>query len=169
MRNPRRPLITFIKAGFIPLNVILSLTMSHQRGGSVARREATMAGCCGCCARIIRAATLLATVLSCVGAQSMQHMMGNAKVRDCEPITIDMCKGLGYNVTGMPNLVGDTDSQSGIRMQLQTFTPLIQYGCSSQLRFFLCAVYVPVCSPKVLHPIGENFCRQNLTNIQLLF
>ena len=56
----------------------------------------------------------------------------------CDPIRISMCQGLGYNVTKMPNLVGNV-LQSDAELQLTTFTPLIQYGCSSQL--------------KVLHPV----------------
>lgn len=77
-------------------------------------------------------------------------------VRTCEPIRSTMCKGLGYNVTGMPNLVDHPDQEDAI-LQLQTFTPLIQYNCSSRLKFFLCSVYVPMCTEKVLTPIGP--CR----------
>lgn len=51
----------------------------------------------------------------------------------CDPIRITMCQGLGYNVTKMPNLVGNV-LQSDAELQLTTFTPLIQYGCSSQLK-----------------------------------
>lgn len=77
-------------------------------------------------------------------------------VRKCDPIRVEMCKGLGYNVTGMPNLVGHKYQQDA-QLQLQTFTPLIQYGCSKQLKFFLCSVYLPMCTPKVMAPIGP--CR----------
>ena len=77
-------------------------------------------------------------------------------VRVCEPIRIELCRKTGYNDTSMPNLVGH-ELQSDADFTLQTFSPLIQYGCSAQLNFFLCAAYVPMCTPKVAVPIGP--CR----------
>lgn len=58
---------------------------------------------------------------------------GDEDEMTCYPIRISMCQDLGYNVTKMPNLVGNV-LQSDAELQLTTFTPLIQYGCSSQLR-----------------------------------
>ncbi|XP_066555381.1 frizzled-4 [Amia ocellicauda] len=78
---------------------------------------------------------------------------GDEEEVQCDPIRISMCQDLGYNVTKMPNLVGNV-LQSDAELQLTTFTPLIQYGCSSQLKFFLCSVYVPMCTDKVNIPIG---------------
>lgn len=77
-------------------------------------------------------------------------------VRTCEPIKIEMCRGLGYDVTGMPNMLNN-ELQQDAKMQLQTFRPLIQYGCSNRLKFFLCSAYVPMCTEKVAEVIGP--CR----------
>lgn len=81
---------------------------------------------------------------------------GYQLTRKCEPIRSELCKGLGYSDTGMPNLVG-SELQSEAMLQLQTFVPLIQYDCSSRLKFFLCSVYLPMCTEKVLETIGP--CR----------
>ncbi|KAG5837094.1 frizzled-4 [Anguilla rostrata] len=83
----------------------------------------------------------------------LAHAFGDDEEMTCDPIRISMCQDLGYNVTKMPNLVGNV-LQSDAELQLTTFTPLIQYGCSSQLKFFLCSVYVPMCTDKVPIPIG---------------
>lgn len=101
------------------------------------------------------------TLLVCLFV--LKHCEGTEIVRKCDPIRIEMCKGLGYNVTGMPNLVGH-DLQQDAELQLQTFTPLIQYGCSQQLKFFLCSVYVPMCTEKVIDPIGP--CRPMCLSVQ---
>lgn len=74
----------------------------------------------------------------------------------CQQITVELCRSTGYNYTGMPNLVGH-DTQADAEFTLQTFSPLVQYGCSAQLTFFLCSVYIPMCNEKVSAPIGP--CR----------
>lgn len=76
--------------------------------------------------------------------------------RRCEPIRITSCLDVGYNLTSMPNLVG-LELQNDAEYRLNSFKPLIQYGCSSQLQFFLCSIYAPMCTPQVPTPIGP--CR----------
>ena len=102
-----------------------------------------------------------ATVIAVLGivlsaARGSYSKEGTGSVRKCSNITMEMCKGLGYNVTGMPNVVKHTSLQDA-ELTLHTFSPLVQYGCSSRLRFFLCSAYLPMCTEKVLMPIGP--CR----------
>lgn len=85
--------------------------------------------------------------------------------RQCELIRIDMCRGIGYNETSMPNLVGH-ELQTDVDYTLQTFAPLIEYDCSSQLKLFLCAAYVPMCTPKApVHSIGP--CRSLCESVRI--
>ena len=71
----------------------------------------------------------------------------------CQPIDITLCKDIEYNTTIMPNLLGhETQQEAGL--EVHQFFPLVKYKCSADLQFFLCSVYVPVCTilPKPIPP-----------------
>jgi len=85
----------------------------------------------------------------------------------CEPIEIDECKGIGYNYTKMPNSLGH-ERQNEAQMGLIMYQALIQYNCSSELLFFLCAVHAPMCNEEVQKLIGpcESMCRSVKSNCE---
>lgn len=70
----------------------------------------------------------------------------------CQEITIPLCKDIGYNLTVMPNLMED-DNQKEADGKLQEFASLIEYGCHSHLKFFLCSLFAPMCTEQVSTPI----------------
>ncbi|CAC5386118.1 FZD4 [Mytilus coruscus] len=87
-------------------------------------------------------------------------------VQECQEIPTGMCKRtVDYNVTGMPNFAGHDIIQDA-ELQLQTYAPLIQYGCSSKLKQFLCFVYFPKCDESVHDNIGP--CRSLCLDVQKL-
>lgn len=63
----------------------------------------------------------------------------------CEPITIPLCKDIQYNETIMPNLLNH-QKQDDAGLEVHQFFPLVKVQCSPYLKFFLCTVYVPVCT-----------------------
>lgn len=112
--------------------------MVSHHPSSIEQREG--GGANGTTMRLIGGAgglLLLLLLLGCgriiPGAAAFGGDEAAEEVMTCDPIRIAMCQGLGYNVTKMPNLVGNV-LQSDAELQLTTFTPLIQYGCSSQLK-----------------------------------
>ncbi|XP_076820187.1 frizzled-4-like [Clavelina lepadiformis] len=85
-----------------------------------------------------------------------QPMFGGS--RRCEKLKIKQCYGTGYNYT---QVSPEYERQIDAELDLNSYQPLIQYNCSSQLLFFLCVVHAPMCNETVSEPIGpcETMCR----------
>ena len=66
----------------------------------------------------------------------------------CQKITTQMCMDIGYNFTRYPNFM-EHESQEDAASSINEFTPLVAINCAPQLRFFLCGVYVPLCTKDV--------------------
>lgn len=81
------------------------------------------------------------------GADMEVHIsMPSQKVGNprCEEITIPMCRGIGYNMTKFPNEMNhETQEEAGL--EVHQFWPLVEIKCSSDLKFFLCSMYTPIC------------------------
>ena len=70
----------------------------------------------------------------------------------CEPITIPLCQDIPYNKTIFPNILSHRNQEEA-GFEVHQFFPLVKVQCSKYLKFFLCSVYVPICSDKVSAPI----------------
>lgn len=86
--------------------------------------------------------TLLGFVTICSGVRDVT----------CEPITIPMCRDIGYNMTYMPNQFNH-DSQEEAGLEVHQFWPLVEIQCSPDLKFFLCSMYTPICVTNYNHPL----------------
>lgn len=98
-------------------------------------------------------------ILNSVVCLQQQHSAENHEIPNdmfpphgkCEPITISICMDIPYNSTIMPNMLGHT-RQEEAGLEVYQFAPLVKIDCSPDLQFFLCLVYVPLCT--ILdHPI----------------
>uniref|UniRef100_A0A8C3MAF0 Uncharacterized protein n=1 Tax=Geospiza parvula TaxID=87175 RepID=A0A8C3MAF0_GEOPR len=77
---------------------------------------------------------------------------GAAFPLSCQEITVPLCKGIGYNYTYMPNQFNhDTQDEAGL--EVHQFWPLVEIQCSSDLRFFLCSMYTPICLEDYKKPL----------------
>ena len=81
--------------------------------------------------------------------------------RKCEPITIPICKQVGYNLTYMPNKFGHK-TQYDAGLVIHQFWPLVTINCSPHLMHLVCSLYAPVCDPifgKEVVPC-RSFCEE---------
>ena len=72
----------------------------------------------------------------------------SSKEKKCEQIKIPMCQSIGYNLTSMPNMFNH-DTQEEAALEIHQFWPLVEIKCSSDLKFFLCSLYAPMCQPNI--------------------
>ncbi|XP_036378736.1 secreted frizzled-related protein 4-like [Megalops cyprinoides] len=68
----------------------------------------------------------------------------------CEPVNIPMCKNMPWNMTRMPNHLHHSTQENAI-LAIEQYEELVDINCSSVLRFFLCAMYAPICTLEFLH------------------
>uniref|UniRef100_A0A9L0SV79 Frizzled-5 n=1 Tax=Equus caballus TaxID=9796 RepID=A0A9L0SV79_HORSE len=85
-------------------------------------------------------------------AQLAGRAAAASKAPVCQEITVPMCRGIGYNLTHMPNQFNhDTQDEAGL--EVHQFWPLVEIHCSPDLRFFLCSMYTPICLPDYHKPL----------------
>ncbi|NXE75467.1 FZD8 protein, partial [Cochlearius cochlearius] len=88
----------------------------------------------------------------CAAASAAASSSSSAKELSCQEITVPLCKGIGYNYTYMPNQFNhDTQDEAGL--EVHQFWPLVEIQCSSDLRFFLCSMYTPICLEDYKKPL----------------
>jgi len=72
------------------------------------------------------------------------HQVEEKSSRTCEAINVPMCKGVSYQQTVFPNLLGHT-TQEDAGLEVHQFYPLVKVECSPHLKIFLCSLYTPEC------------------------
>ncbi|KAF5897729.1 membrane frizzled-related protein [Clarias magur] len=75
----------------------------------------------------------------------------------CEPIQVEMCQGLSYNLTSFPNIWLAIADQREAAYMLRQYRVLMELDCFKPLRQLVCALFVPQCSVKggVLQPCSS--------------
>jgi len=83
----------------------------------------------------------------------------------CFTLTSTICRSLGYNLTGFPNVFGQTD-QASANSLLATLMFLNDKQCSDDIEVFACAAAFPQCinSARLLYPC-RDFCLGEFTVI----
>ncbi|XP_077063565.1 membrane frizzled-related protein-like [Siphateles boraxobius] len=93
----------------------------------------------------------------------------------CEPIQVEMCRGLSYNLTSFPNIWLTVSDQREAASILHKYRVLMELACFESFRRLVCGMFLPHCSPQsgVLQPCqsicstAEQQCSQALNLINL--
>ncbi|KAM7376859.1 hypothetical protein PAMA_013568 [Pampus argenteus] len=100
----------------------------------------------------------------CVGGSATcdpRHNNNNNCSR-CEPISLELCMNLPYNLTSFPNYLGHlSQRESSVSWESSLFPALVQTGCYQYLMFYACTLLVPKCDPVSLQrvPPCRSLCR----------
>ncbi|XP_060800111.1 membrane frizzled-related protein isoform X2 [Neoarius graeffei] len=75
----------------------------------------------------------------------------------CEPIHVEMCQGLSYNLTSFPNIWLSIADQTEAAYVLHQYSVLMELDCFKPLQQLVCALIVPRCSVQggVLQPCSS--------------
>ena len=90
---------------------------------------------------------MIVLFLAWVSSQSEIAMAGQ-----CEPIQIEICRSMQWNMTSMPNLLSHSTQQNAV-LSIEPWKELLDTGCSDVLLFFLCAMYAPICTMHFSEPV----------------
>uniref|UniRef100_A0A3Q0RB74 Corin, serine peptidase n=1 Tax=Amphilophus citrinellus TaxID=61819 RepID=A0A3Q0RB74_AMPCI len=80
----------------------------------------------------------------------------------CEPISLELCMNLPYNLTSFPNYLGHlSQRESSVSWESSLFPALVQTGCYQYLMFYACTLLVPKCDLVSLQrvPPCRSLCR----------
>ncbi|XP_008298554.1 atrial natriuretic peptide-converting enzyme [Stegastes partitus] len=95
--------------------------------------------------------------MAAVTALSTAWPMGTTPTPDtarCEPISLELCMNLPYNLTSFPNFLGhQSQRESSVSWESSLFPALVQTGCYQYLMFYACTLLVPKCDPLSLQRV----------------
>ncbi|XP_077444825.1 uncharacterized protein corin isoform X4 [Stigmatopora argus] len=96
------------------------------------------------------------------GCASTSCHPGHHNCTGCEPISLELCMNLPYNLTRFPNFLGHVSQrESAVSWESSLFPALVQTGCYQYLMFYACTLLVPKCDPVGLGtvPPCRSLCR----------
>ncbi|XP_051261360.1 uncharacterized protein LOC127366462 isoform X3 [Dicentrarchus labrax] len=104
------------------------------------------------------------TTESCEQAQGISFTQ--TSLPTCQTITMPFCRDL-YTETVLPNVLGHrTQEEAGT--DVRQFFPLVEMGCSSHLKPFLCSVYIPECVSGKPRPPCRTLCEHSRSGCESL-
>ncbi|XP_026019209.1 atrial natriuretic peptide-converting enzyme [Astatotilapia calliptera] len=98
----------------------------------------------------------------CAGGNAVCDPQSNSSCTRCEPISLELCMNLPYNLTSFPNYLGHlSQRESSVSWESSLFPALVQTGCYQYLMFYACTLLVPKCDPVSLQrvPPCRSLCR----------